>query len=245
MTPLSNALLAVLIVSSASLIGILTLFLTKKFITKVSSILIALATGSLLGAAFYDLLPESIELTDPITTFSYVLAGILVFFLIEKLLFWYHCHLNGNCEGHTVAYMNLIGDGMHNMIDGMIIATSFILNTPLGIITTLAITLHELPQEIGDFFVLVYSGLSKNRALFYNFLSALTSFVGVFLVFLLAKTTNITAILTPFAAGGFIYIATADLIPELHKEMNFKKTMLQLALLLAGILMIKKITGLF
>lgn len=244
MTPLSNALLAVLIVSSASLIGVSTLFFNKKFLSKVSSILIALATGTLLGAAFFDLLPESIELIDPITTFSYVLAGILVFFLIEKLLFWYHCH-NGDCEGHTVAYMNLIGDGMHNMIDGMIIATSFIISAPLGLITTFAITLHELPQEIGDFFVLVYSGLSRNRALFYNFLSAITSFIGVFLVFILAKTTNITTFLTPFAAGGFIYIATADLIPELHKEMNFKKTILQLTLLLAGILMIRKITGMF
>lgn len=241
MTPLSNSLLAVLIVSSASLIGILTLFLTKKFLGKLSSILIALAAGSLLGAAFFDLLPESIKLVDPVTTFSRVLAGILVFFLIEKLLFWYHCH-NGDCEGHTVAYMNLIGDGMHNLIDGMIIATSFILDFSLGLITTFAIMLHELPQEIGDFFVLVYSGLSRKGALFYNFLSAITSFIGVFLVFTLAKTTNITTFLTPFAAGGFIYIATADLIPELHKEMNFKKTVLQLVLLLAGILMIKKLT---
>ena len=245
MNALAYSLLAVLIVSSASLIGISTLFFTRQLIKRISSVLIALAAGSLLGAAFFDLFPEALKLTDPIQASSYVLAGIVVFFIIEKMLFWYHCH-NGDCEGHTLTYMNLLGDGLHNMIDGVIIATSFIVDFSLGVVSTLAILLHELPQEIGDFFILIYGGLSTKKALFYNFLSALTSFLGVLIAFFLySKTNAFISFLIPFAAGGFIYIAAADLIPEIHREMDLRKAFFQLVLFLVGIFMIKKITMMF
>lgn len=242
MSALGFSLLAVFIVSAASLIGVSTLFFSRKTLGKITSVLIALAAGSLLGASFFDLLPEALELSAPAQVLSYVLVGIVAFFIIEKLLFWYHCH-NGVCEGHTFTTMNLLGDGLHNLIDGMIITTSFFVDTSLGLISSVAILLHELPQEIGDFFILLYGGFSRSKALFYNLLSALTAFLGVFLAFFFyTKTEAFTSFLIPFAAGGFIYIATADLIPELHKEPKFRKTFIQLILFLTGILLIRQLT---
>ena len=166
----------------------------------------------------------------PIVLFSFVL-----FFLIEKLLHWRHCHKK-NCQVHTFGYMNLFGDAVHNFIDGLVIASTFIIDVKLGIITSFVIALHEIPQEIGDFGVLLYSEFSRKKALLANFLVALTAvFGGIFGYFLSFQIENITSYLLPFAAGGFIYIAASDLMPEIRKEASLKKSMLSFGVFLLGI----------
>jgi len=166
--------------------------------------------------------------------FNYVVAGIVFFFVMEKFLYWRHCH-EGECPVHIFAYLNLIGDGIHNFIDGMVIAASYILSYDLGVATTLAVIFHEIPQEIGDFGVLIYGGLTKGRALAYNFVSALTAVTGAFITYHLAYIQGVERFLVPFAAGGFIYIAATDLMPELHKINQAKESIVQLFSVLAGI----------
>jgi len=168
--------------------------------------------------------------------FIVILAGILSFFLLEKFL-WRHCH-ERECPVHVFAYLSLLGDGIHNFIDGIIIAASFFVTIPLGLATTIAVTVHEVPQEIGDFSILVYGGFSKVKALLYNLLSALMAVLGALLIYLFSSSLlpNLTYFLV-FAAGGFIYIATADLIPEMHKEKDAWKSLAQFVFLFTGILL--------
>ena len=241
---LAIILLTVFLVSIISLIGIFSLLLKEEVTDKSLFILVSFAAGSLLGAAFLDLIPEAVEETPDI--FIYVLSGILIFFLMEKFLYWYHCH-KGKCDVHTFTYLNLIGDGIHNCIDGIIIATSFLINVQLGMVTSLAIILHEIPQEIGDFGILVYGGLSKRKALFYNFVTSLTAFLGALIAyfFLSGKTENFASFVIAFAAGGFIYIACSDIIPELHKERDIKRSFLQFILLLMGMGIIFAVKSIF
>jgi len=159
-----------------------------------------------------------------INIFLFVIVGFFLFFLIEKLLFWRHCH-KAHCEVHSFAYMNLVGDSIHNFIDGLIIATTFVASIPLGIITTFAIASHELPQEIGDFGVLIHGGFNRRRALMLNFAVALTAIAGgITGYFVVVYIKSMFIFLLPFAAGGFLYIAATDLIPELKKEENVKKS---------------------
>jgi len=211
----------------------------KKTLNNILFILIGFATGGLLGGAFFHLLPEALEKSsNPTLTFLYVILGFIIFFILERYIHWRHCHKEGKCDVHVVSYLSLMGDGIHNLIDGMIIATSFQVNISFGLITTLAIILHEIPQEIGDFGVLVYGGLSKLKALFYNFLSALTAIIGVFIgYFLTTSIENFSSVLLPIAAGGFIYIAASDLVPELHKEPNLKKSTLAIITFIFGIIL--------
>lgn len=157
------------------------------------------------------------------------------FLYYGKFLYWRHCH-EEKCPIHTFVYLNLIGDGVHNFIDGMIIAGSFIISYSIGIATTFAVIFHEIPQEIGDFGVLVYGGLTKAKALAYNFVSALTAVAGSLVTYYLASyIQGMDTFLVPFAAGGFIYIAATDLMPELHKRSQAKESLIQLLALLAGI----------
>ncbi|MFQ5837078.1 MAG: ZIP family metal transporter, partial [Candidatus Bathyarchaeia archaeon] len=170
------------------------------------------------------------------SVFIVILVGIFVFFLLEKSL-WKHCH-EKECPVHPFAYLNLFGDGLHNFIDGLIIAASFLVSIPLGTAATMAVISHEVPQEIGDFGILVYGGLSKNKALFYNFLTAITALVGatfMYVLYVFSPFIPNMAYLLAFAAGSFIYIATTDLIPELRKERNLTISIAQIILLLAGI----------
>lgn len=230
-------LTSIIIVSLVSLIGILTLSLRKKIFDEILLILVAFAAGSMLGAAFFDLIPEAINELKTNATMSFILAGIILFFIIERVIHWHHFH--EECEIHPVSYLVLVGDGVHNFGDGIIIAASFLINTHLGIISTLAILLHEIPQELGDFAILIKSGFSKAKALFYNFLSAITAIIGGVLTYFASNTVEwIIPYLISTAAGGFIYIAVADLLPGLHKETNNKKMLLQLAFLIIGILFI-------
>jgi len=236
MSVLAYIVIASLLISSGSLVGILLLAARKKLTQKVLLCLISLSAGTLMGGAFLHLMPEALEQLPASQLFSLVLASFILFFLIEKILHWRHCHKDV-CEVHTFGYLNLIGDSVHNFIDGLIIAATFLIDVRLGLATTLAIAFHEIPQEIGDFGVLLYAGFKKSQALILNFLVALTivagAIVGYFLSFSLG---NLTIYLLPVAAGGFLYIATSDLIPEIRKEQNLRKSLLSFACFLVGIL---------
>lgn len=231
---LSYIILATSIVSLISLIGIFFIRMKDENLDRFIEYLVSFAVGGLLGGAFFHLLPESMESKEPLM-FTHVLSGIIIFFLIEKFLHWRHCH-KGQCDAHSFTYLNLIGDGVHNFIDGMIIAASFITDTRLGLVTTIAVAAHEIPQEIGDFGILVYGGFSKAKALFYNLLSALTAIVGaVIAYFSFDKIVWLKSFLIPFTAGGFIYIALVDLIPELHKEGRGRTLTAQIIAVFAGL----------
>jgi zinc and cadmium transporter len=229
-------LLATFIVSLISLIGIFFIGMKQDTLTKAIKYLVSFAVGGLLGGAFFHLLPESMESGNP-SMFVYVLSGILLFFLIEKFLHWRHCH-KGHCDAHTFTYLNLIGDGIHNFIDGMIIAASFVTDMRLGVITTLAVAAHEIPQEIGDFGILVYGGFSKSKALLFNLLSALTAMAGAVIAYYsFNQMVWLKGFLIPFTAGGFLYIALVDLIPELHKEAGKENISLQFITIIGGLLL--------
>jgi len=220
-----------------SLIGIATLVLKDMLLQKILLTLVGFSAGALIGGAFLHLLPEALEHSVSINVFSYLIVGFSIFFLLERFLYWRHCH-KGKCDVHIFTYLNLIGDGIHNFIDGLVIAASFIINIPIGIVTTLAVVSHEVPQELGDFGVLVYGGFSKFKALFYNFLSALTAIFGAFTgYFFFPLTENFDAFILSFAAGGFIYIASSDLIPELHREANLGRASSSFVFFVAGILL--------
>lgn len=232
------SLLAVLLVSLVSLIGVLALSFKIKKLRQILSFLVSFAAGALLGGVFIHILPELSEkqgfnLLESIL----ILLGILVFFVLEKIVRWRHCH-QPTCKQHphALGVMNLVGDGLHNVTDGILIAAAFLTSQSLGLATTLAVIFHEIPQEIGDFSVLIYAGFSKNKALFFNFLSALTAILGaVFTLILGTKIHGLTQILLPLTAGSFIYIATADLIPELKKEESLVKNLIQFFSLVLGI----------
>ncbi len=174
---------------------------------------------------FIHLLPESFEkLGINLTTSLYAILGILIFFVLEKFIRWRHCHTATSEDHlHPVVTLNLIGNGVHNLIDGMVIGASFLVSVPLGIATTLAVILHEIPQEMGDFGVLVHGGLPVKKALLFNFFSALSAILGaVISLFVGQYSTTYTLALLPITAGGFLYIAGSDLIPELHQSCDIK-----------------------
>lgn len=229
-----NILVATFVVSLVSLIGILFLSISEALLKRISLVLVAFASGSLIGGAFFHLIPESIE-RDNNWAMPIVVVGILSFLVLEKFLCWRHCH-EDKCEVHSFVYLNLIGDGIHNFLDGMIIAGSFLVNTEMGVITTAVILFHEVPQELGDFGVLIYGGFTKARALLFNLLSALTAVLGgMFAYFFSMHIHDLSSILLPFAAGGFIYIALVDLIPELHKRRKPKEALVQFAFIVLGV----------
>ena len=240
---LIQILIAVFVVSIISLVGIL--FLMNKILKKALFYMVAFSAGALLGAAFLDLLPEVLKSGFKQSTSIFILIGMLSFFIIEKFLHWHHHHTGGK-EIHAFAYLDLIGDGVHNFTDGVIIAISFMNSTSLGIVTKIAVVAHEIPQEIGDFALLIYGGFSVARANFFNFLTALTAFLGALLAYFYSGyIQNSNAYMTAFAVGGFIYIASSDLIPEIHKEKNLKKSFFQLLFLVIGVLLIWIVSKIF
>jgi zinc and cadmium transporter len=231
-------LISVIFVSLLSFVGVFFLAFKKEKLQKILLFLVSFAAGGLLGDAFLHLLPEAAEETGLTIEVSLaVLVGLLTFFILEKFIAWRHCHIPTSKEHpHPVALMNLIGDGLHNFTDGLVIGASFMISFPLGIATSLAVIFHEIPQEIGDFGVLIHGGFSREKALIFNFLSALTAVAGVIFILLIGpKFMDLVSLLVPFTAGGFIYIAGSDLIPELHKETDLKKSAFQLLGLLLGI----------
>jgi zinc and cadmium transporter len=231
-------LASVAIVSIISLIGIIALSIKEKILRRLLIFFVSFSAGALLGDAFIHLLPEIVEEEGFGLEISlYILLGIMIFFVLEKLIYWRHCHiLTGDAHVHTFSYMNLVGDGVHNFIDGMIIAGSFMVSTSLGVATTIAVILHEVPQEIGDFSVLIYGGFKKSKAIFYNLMAALTAFVGALIMLIIGEQLSyLPVFLVPFTAGGFIYIAGTDLIPELKKETKLSISVAQMLALSLGI----------
>ncbi len=235
MADLALILAATFLVSAISLVGILLLVLKGGTLKRTLIILVSFASGTLLGGAFFHLIPESFSTTLDESVFLTVVFGVVVFFLLEKSL-WRHCH-EGECPVHPFAYLNLFGDGVHNFIDGIVIAASFLASESLGMITTVAVVMHEIPQELGDFGVLLYGGVSKAKALFFNFLSAVLAVVGALVAFFFSTYLPSLGHILAFAAGGFIYIATTDLIPELHKETSTKNSIIEMVFLLLGIVL--------
>tara|TARA_B100001971_G_C18169345_1_gene526142 strand:+ start:536 stop:1171 length:636 start_codon:yes stop_codon:yes gene_type:complete len=203
------------------------------------------SAGAILGTAFFDLLPEALKIVDVSVVFSYLALGFGIFFFLERSIYWYHGHghpfdkLVGSVKSYV--YLNLIGNGIHNLLDGMVITTAFLLNFPLGIATTIAVIFHELPQEVGDFGILVFGGLSKRRALLFNFLTALTAFVSVYLALLLIEIEGFAGILISISAGGFIYLGASELLPEIKKEKKFNKSIIQYVTFIGGILLIRSL----
>lgn len=231
-----SALLSVIVVSIVSLVGLVTLGIRLDRLKKMLLFLVSFAAGALLGDVFLHLLPELVHEGFPLSLSFMVLGGIGFSFVVEKFIHWRHCHIpTSQTHTHPVAVMNLIGDGVHNFIDGLIIGASYLVSVPAGLATMLAVFLHEIPQEIGDFGVLVHAGFTRKKALFMNFLLALTSILGVLIVFFLGSVEGITSFLIAFAAGNFIYIAGSDLIPELHKEVGLKSAFYQLLALVLGV----------
>lgn len=229
---------SVFIISIVSFVGLLTISMNPKQLKKILIYLVSFAAGALLGDAFIHLLPEIAEEHGfGLDVSIALLSGIVIFFILEKIIDWHHYHIPHSKEQvHPFAITNLIGDAFHNFIDGIIIGGSYLVSIPVGIATTVAVILHEIPQEIGDFGVLLQGGFAKSRALFFNFLTAVTAVAGAVLALLLSsRIENITVYLIPFAAGGFIYIAGTDLIPELHKEASARKSIYQLIAFLLGI----------
>jgi len=233
-------LLSVAVVSLISIVGIITLGLNIERLNKVMTFLVSLAAGSLLGDAMIHLLPEIAEETGFTLAISiYFLLGIFVFFILEKFIHWQHCHaVPEKKHVHSFALMNLVGDGLHNFIDGLIIGGSYLVSIPIGLATTVTVIIHEIPQEIGDFGVLIHGGFTKGRALFFNFLTALTAVAGAIIALVVGSSApGFITFIAPFTAGGFIYLAMADLIPELHKETKPMNSLIQIFGILLGILL--------
>jgi zinc and cadmium transporter len=241
-------LLSVFAVSVISVIGILFLWKKDKQAKPFLLLLVGLSAGSLFGGALLHLLPEAVkEIGFTIPLSIVVLSGIVCFFLLEKGIHFQHCHAHHMDTGKhahehashhmaKLAPLNLIGDGVHNFIDGIIIAGAFIVDTHLGLATVVAVIFHEIPQEFADFGVLIYAGLTKGKALFYNFLSALLAVFGAVLVLIIGTRIDpYIPYLLAFGAGGFLYIAGSALIPELHKDCSAKDSFFQFMSFILGI----------
>lgn len=227
-------LAATLLDGLMALVGAVILFFKEKLAQKIVSALVAFSAGSILAGAFFHLIAESLEKFTPELVFLVVLIGFSLFFIIERYFWWHHCH-ESKCEVHPVNNLVLLGDGIHNFIDGAVIAASFFISVEFGLITTFLIISHEIPQELGDFAILVRGGYSKGKALFFNFLSQITAVFGGILIYLLGSFPEVIELLLPLAAGGFIYISASDLIPELHREIDRRRSLFSFALFLVGL----------
>ena len=231
---------SVIIVSLVSLVGLASFSIKQKRLEKILLYLVSFAVGALFGDVFIHLLPEAFKESNASLIGIYVLTGILFSFIMEKFIHWRHCHTPlSKQHHHHFAIMNLFGDAMHNFIDGLIIAGAYFVSIPVGIATTTAVLFHEIPHETGNFAVLIYGGFTKLKALFYNFLTALTAVLGALAGVLLSSSTSSFAFLVPFAAGNLIYIAGSDLVPELHKstceDFSLKESLFQFIAIALGI----------
>ncbi|MBI2448232.1 ZIP family metal transporter [Candidatus Microgenomates bacterium] len=228
MHPLLITIIATALISLTSLAGLFLFFVKEKSLDRVLPFLVTMAAGSLLGAAFFDLIPESLEgLTniETIDIFVFVVYGFTTFFVLDQILRWNHCYRtkhDPHCETmRSTNYLIILGDILHNAIDGAIIAISFLTNPGLGVSTTLAVIFHEIPSEIGDMSILIYRGMKKKKALAINILTAFSAVVGGLVgYFVSERFFGFNQFLLAFAAGTFIYISTTDLIPEIKNDHN-------------------------
>jgi len=223
-------------VGSVAFAGLM-LTLDDQKLEKVSTYLMYLAGGTLLGAAFLGMIPKAISMSDPKQILQTIMFGILLFFVLEKIILWRSCR-NKNCERHinAAAPIILIGDAFHNAIDGVVIAAAFLTSAELGIFVTLSVVLHEIPQELGDFGILIKSGYSRSKAFWYNVLSGATAIVfGVAAFYTLDSLRSLIPFALAFSASSFLYIALADLIPEMHRKTSLKASLSQVLLIALGI----------
>jgi zinc and cadmium transporter len=260
--------LMIFVISCFSFIGIFMISLKERTLDKILFILVSFATGTILATALFDLIPESLHhleelgglgITESIL-FLFIIIGYVVFFIVERFIYWFHGHahetgdqlvcydtlsegtnqiLEKGTKIKNFALLNLIGDGLHNFLDGIIIMVAFLSGIGNGIIVTIAVFFHEMPQEVGDFGILLYGGFSKKRALLFNFVSALIALLGGLFAFFLADTVELfNLFFLAFSGGGFIYLASTELMPELLKEKNLKKSIIQSLVFLSGLLLI-------
>lgn len=233
-------LISSFLMSLIAWIGLFTLFLKEELLKKIISFLVAFSAGALLGGAFLHMLPEAIsESGNVLGIFLWLLFGFCLFFLLEQFINWHHCHKVPSEHKKPVTYLILIADGIHNFIGGLAIAGAFIIDIKVGLVTWLVCVAHEIPQELGDFGILIHGGWEKKKALLFNFFSALTIVVGAVIAYFVSNSINIIFLL-PFAAGNFIYIAAADLLPEIKNGENYshKKNLFHFVIFLMGILLI-------
>jgi zinc and cadmium transporter len=229
-------LASVLVGSLVSLAGVFTLGINEQKLRSVLSYLISFSAGALLGDVFLHVFPEMAEISFGVREGLYFLIGIVVFFVLERLILWHHAHGNHEEKVHSMVYLTMFGDSLHNFIDGLVIAASFLISPQLGLASAIAVIFHEIPQEIGQFAILLHGGWSKRKALWYNFLSALTAVAGAVIVLVFAKTLVVApSILLAVAGSSFIYIAMSDLIPELHQEVTLRRSLVQFVWFALGI----------
>jgi zinc and cadmium transporter len=261
---------AIFFIGLFSLIGLFMISIKEKTLDRILFILIAFATGTILSSALFDLIPESIHHLEELNAggsnldlslvFTFIIIGFVVFFIIERFIYWFHGHahekedkfvcyesltgetdidLHGGGNVKNYVFLNLIGDGLHNFLDGIIIMVAFLSGPRNGIVITLAVLFHELPQEIGDFGILLYGGFTKKKAILFNFMSAMVALLGGLIAFVLSDTLEIfNLFFLAFSGGGFLYIASAELMPELLKEKNLRKSIVQALIFLCGIILI-------
>ena len=260
----------IILIGSVSLIGLFMITIKENILDRILIILVAFATGTILATALFDLIPESLHHLEELNAeganiagnllFIFVIFGYVMFFVIERFIYWFHGHAHekdeqlvcytGIDEGDGTslkrsagvkgfALLNLIGDGLHNFLDGVIMMVSFLNGITSGVIVTLAIFFHEFPQEIGDFGILIYGGFTKKKALFYNFLSGMIALIGGVLAFILSDVLELFSFFfLAFSGGGFLYLASTELMPELIKEKDLKKSIIQALIFLCGIILI-------
>jgi zinc and cadmium transporter len=234
MSTLTWITLGGLAMSLLALSGSLTLLLPERSFERIVPALVALAAGTLIGGALLHMLPEAVTaMGNDLQLYMWLVAGFLSFFALEQLLHWHHCHRAVSRHG-PLGYLILVADGVHNFIGGLAVAGAFLVDIRIGLITWIAAAAHEIPQELGDFGILVHAGWSKRRALAFNVASALTFLIGGWVAYALAGTFEITCLL-PFAAGNFLYIASADLLPELTQDPDAGHKLLSTAMFVLGL----------
>jgi zinc and cadmium transporter len=244
MTPLFQAVAATVSISLLSLAGIAFVAVGRKARSTVLFVMVAFAAGAMMAASFFHLLPEATEGMGSFRTGMVALVGFSCFFILERFLHWRHCHKGGDCEVHPYTTLSVVGDALHNFLDGVVIGSAFLADTTLGISATVVIAAHELPQELGDYAILVHGGHSHRKALGLNFASAITSVAGAVLAwFGLAGHHDQIPYVMAFAAGNFIYVSSSDLVPELHKEQDLRRAALAFAFFVAAVVLMGLFAG--
>jgi len=227
-----------LLVSLLSFSGVLLLAMRTTQLKRMVFILVSFAVGALFGNTFFMLIPESFAMIESSQMIGLlIVSGLVVMFILEKFIHWHHCHnVSHDHDEAPLGYISLVTDSLHNFTDGVLIAAAWMASPGVGIATTLAVVVHEIPQEISDFGVLLHAGFSRKKALFLNFVAACAAILGAIITVMLGSVTEkLIVFILPFAAGGFIYLAGSDLIPELHRESSVRKSLIQLGAILAGL----------
>lgn len=234
MSPLLSILLGGILMSAIALVGGVTLLLSQSTVKKLLLPLVAFAAGSMIGGAFFHMIPAALAAMKVSTAFRSVALGFLIFFALEQILHWHHCHrADAECR-KPLTYLILIGDGLHNFLGGLAIAGVFLLDARLGVAAWVAAALHEIPQELGDFAVLVQGGWKPRNALLWNVLSGSTFLVGGLVAYAASRRIDVTW-LVPLAAGNFLYIGASDLVPEVNRSESLGTNLLHFVVFAAGL----------